>query len=152
MKKLSRSFCKWLNVKLEVNVKRASRADVWRSSALMFVNIVISDLEDKYRAHLWNLLALAGGIRKQNWRDGLRSTRWSSLMMSVKHRTAEGGIKCVNTKWEIISSASRRGNFLVCVAVHKLSMAQQCDYAAKIANSNWSSANRNVVCGTQGIV
>lgn len=78
--------------------------------------------------------------------------RGSSLMMSVKHRTAEGGIKCVNTKWEIISSASTRGNFLVCVAVHKLSMAQQCDYAAKIANSNWSSANRNVVCGTQGIV
>lgn len=156
MKKLSKNYCQWLNVKLEVNFKRVFQADVRRSSGLILVNIFISDLEDKYRVHLQNLLSLAGRIKSEckmiSWREGLRSTRWSSLMTSMKRYIVEGDIKCINTKWEIISSVSIWEDDLVCIVVHKLNMTQQCDYAAKIANPTWSSLNRSVVCGRGEIV
>lgn len=51
-KKLSKNYCQWLNVKLEVNFEKAFQADVQRSLGLILVNICISYLEDKYRVHL----------------------------------------------------------------------------------------------------
>lgn len=57
------------------------------SSGVIAVNIFISDLEDKYRAHLENVLSLAGRIRMQN--DKLKTQSQISKMKFTNDKYEE---------------------------------------------------------------